>query len=182
MTAPVHTFKDQLHYAQSQDLDSWWNARYAETFPGLSGIVRNHAFGRAQLLGVDTVLVLPNGKTITLDEKTRKTWYGDIALEHTSSTRPFKPGWIEKDLAIDYLAYGVPTEDRCFFLPWPILRAAWIANRDQWKSQYPDVVAKNPTYSSLSTPVPLKVLLVAMSHVMAGGLVHHSPAAAGSTP
>jgi hypothetical protein len=161
-----HAFHSSLDWSHSTDLDAWWDGIYRQIWPNLSGIIRNKANGRAQQLGIDAVIVLPNGRTINVDEKTRKTSYGDIALEHTSVDKPFKPGWICHDLAIDFLGYGFSDTGVAYMLPWPILKAAWNENQEQWKKQYRDVVAKNQTYVSLSTPVPINTLFEAMGQAM----------------
>lgn len=165
----IHTFQTQNDWSQQGALDAFWNDHYQRMFPTMSGVIRNKKDGRGQRLGVDAVIVFPNGKTVSVDEKTRRRLYNDICLEHTSSDTPYRVGWVEKDLAIDYLAYGFIDSDLAFFLPWPVLQKAWFANRDEWKAKYRAVVARNPTYNTLSTAVPIHVLFEAMSRAMCYG-------------
>lgn len=117
----------------------------------------------SQRQGIDRVIHLSNGKTLYVDEKKREKDYGDILLEYISVDRTGAPGWMEKDLSIDYLAYAVMPCHRCYLFPWLMLRRAWLHYREQWIGKYETRVAKNSSYNTLSVAVPTAVLRSAVS-------------------
>lgn len=160
-----HSFDQQNTWSQSDAVNQWWDAIYRRQFPTLSGIVRNKTLGAAQTLGIDTVIVLPNGKTIAIEEKMRRKMGNDILLEHTRNDKLGKPGWIEQDLAVDFLAYGFWENNLAYFLSWPLLKQAWMQNGTIWKSRFGVVTARNKNYNTLCTPVPVRTLYFAINEV-----------------
>lgn len=150
-------------YSLRASEELFWEAVYEKAFPGLkySQLCKDLA---QQKQGVDRVLYFMNGNIQYVDEKKRTKDYGDILLEHTSNVERGTPGWMEKDLAIDYLAYAIMPLQRCYLFPWPMLRRAWLQYRDKWRKEYWDTVpgtteiGNGEIYHTHSVAIPLKVL------------------------
>lgn len=124
------------------------------------------ADGWAQRGGIDRVLTLSSGKTLTVDEKVRYEDYDDILLEAWSSIEHKRPGWIAKDLACDYIAYAFVPSRRCYLLPFQTLRAAWRANKGEWYASLRKIRADNGSYTTESVAVPIDLLMGAMNDAM----------------
>lgn len=123
---------------------------------------------QAQKTGSDVVIYLTNDRVVRIDEKIRPTsnTYKDILLEFVSNDRYNTPGWIEKDLGIDYLCYAFFRLKRAYLFPWQQLKQVWIKNKSAWldlaknKQQgFVIVRAPNDTYHTLSCAVPTKLLI-----------------------
>lgn len=132
--------------------------------------------GWAQRGGIDRVLTLRSGKTISVDEKVRYRDYADVLLEVWSVWVDGKgkdPGWIAKDLACDYIAYAwVPTE-RCLLLPFQELRRVWRKHHSEWmrlaingSGGFCRIFADNGRYQTMSICVPESVLRDAIRESM----------------
>lgn len=158
----VHDFKERNAWSLSVSDEPFWNAVYKKAFPGLIHTELNTDLVR-QKQGIDRVLYLGNGNVLYIDEKKRGKVYPDILLEYISVDSTGAPGWIEKDLTMDYLAYAFVPAKLCYLFPWPMLRRAWLQYRNSWKQAYKPVIARNATYSTYSLPVPLAVLQKAVS-------------------
>ena len=63
---------------------SWWTDVYRGAFPDLLSMTNVRKDGWAQRGGIDRVLTLSSGKTITVDEKVREKVWPDILLERWS--------------------------------------------------------------------------------------------------
>ena len=90
----------------------------------------------------------------------------DILLEQWSDEDRRKPGWIQKDLACDFIAYAFAPSRRCFLLPVALLQRAWRQNGRHWIERYGQRRARNVGYVSTSVPVPIPDLEVAMAAAM----------------
>lgn len=163
----VHDFNQQLAYSNTED--AFWEAVYRQHFPNLVSLMACPGDHASQRMGIDRVLLLANGQLLRIDEKKRRGAYEDVALEYISVDRTKAPGWIEKDLFIDYLAYAIMPLRRVYMLPWPQLRAAWLRNRQTWlewgkerKNGLRLNEAQNKGYKSLFVCVPYPILMRAM--------------------
>lgn len=163
ISSPVHDFRERLAWSEQASAEPFWNAVYRKAFPNLVNHMQASGDTVSQRLGIDRVIILANGKTLYIDEKKRSREYGDILLEYLSNDTTGAPGWIEKDLAIDYLAYAFMQSQRCYLFPWPMLRRAWFAYCKQWQEQYEPVIASNRGYRTWSIPVPIMVLRKAVA-------------------
>ena len=128
---------------------------------------------QGQRLGIDRIVQLGSGRTLKIDEKKRERDYGDILLEFVSVDRTNAPGWMEKDLQIDYLAYAFLPSQRCYLLPWNMLRRVWANWGRMWISYgaknlggFDIVAAANRGYQTWSVAVPTKVLTTAIKNAM----------------
>ena len=153
-------FKKDLAFSEEAGHAPFWAAVYKKAFPNMVSTMEGQGDFQSQRMGIDRVVLLSNGQTIKIDEKKRRKDYGDFCLEYLSNDRTKALGWMEKDLAIDYLAYAFMPSARCYLLPWPMLRRAWLHYRNDWMRMYqPHVKAGNPGYDTWSVPVPIKVVL-----------------------
>lgn len=139
---------------------------YRAAFPDLASAVCVRADGWAQRGGVDRVLTLSGGKTLTVDEKVRAEEYDDILLEYWSDEARRVRGWVAKDLACDFIAYAFEQSGRCYLLPFQSLRRAWRINGRHWVNTYRRVEARNSGYVTVSVPVPTVELLNAVRDAM----------------
>lgn len=171
-----HEFQSSLAKSHAQANAPFWPRVYHTAFPKLASMSCVRQDGWAQRGGIDRVLTLDCGKTLTVDEKVRYKDYGDVLLEYWSVFRDGKgvaPGWIAKDLACDYIAYAfVPTE-RCLLIPFQELRRAWRAHCREWVKWgeqatrgFCVIDAVNPGYKTRSVAVPEVILKDAVRDAM----------------
>lgn len=165
----VHQFSQSLALSKLQENAAWWPLVYNSAFPGHLSAVSVRDDGWAQRGGIDRVITLKSGKVVTVDEKVRSKSYGDIALERWSDKARKTPGWMQKDLACDYIAYAFVPDQRCYLLSFLSLRSAWIKNGRDWITRaeanadgFRVVTAKNTSYVTESIAVPIPKLLTAL--------------------
>lgn len=159
----THNFRDQLEFSQEASEESFWNAIYCKAFPSMVSHMPCPGDTASQRMGIDRIILLGNGRTLAIDEKKRKKDRSDILLEYVSNTKTGAPGWIEKDLAIDYLAYAFMPSKRVYLFDWCMLQRAWGYFGNQWKRKYNLPPAKNEGYDTLSVAVPIPELRSAVS-------------------
>lgn len=154
----THDFNERLSMSERASDEPFWDSIYRSAFPDLINHMTTTGNTQSQRLGIDRILHLSSGRTLYIDEKKRESVYSDILLEYLSVDTTGAPGWIEKPLHIDYLAYAfMPT--RCAYLfPWHVLQRAWRVNKQRWMSAYKPVVAQNNGYRTHSLPIPIAVL------------------------
>lgn len=162
----VHDFRESLEKSHSYFDAPWWDDVYRKAFPGFASSVSVRDDGWAQRGGIDRVITLKSGKTITVDEKIREKDWPDILLERWSDAARHSPGWIQKSLACDYIAYAFVPSHRCYLLPFLSLRKAWIKNGPDWIDSHPTVSARNRDYTTESIAVPIDELMAALSDAM----------------
>ena len=162
----VHDFHRDLEYSQSQSDADWWEKVYRSAFPNFAGMICVRKDGWAQRGGIDRVVNLKSGKTITVDEKVRRKVWPDVLLERWSDEARQSPGWVQKNLACDFIAYAWEPSRQCLLLPFLTLRRAWIQNGPDWISKYPEKRADNGGYTTLSVAIPTEILMQAISDAM----------------
>jgi hypothetical protein len=162
----IHEFEASLEFSEQASEEAFWDAVYRAAFPNMVSHMSCPGDTESQRLGVDRVILLDNAEILKIDEKKRRGDWPDVLLEYLSNDRTGAPGWIEKNLRIDYLAYAFPEARRCYLIPWPGLRAAWKSNGADWKLKFPRVEAQNRDYKTLSVAVPVKVLYRAVNQAM----------------
>ena len=145
-----------------------WEEIYRQAFPAFACMndVRND--GWAQRGGIDRVIVLSSGKTVTVDEKIRRRSYADFCLEykHDFYDGHSERGWVAKDLACDFIAYGWEPLGVAYLLPFHQLRRAWRDNAKAWVGQFHISRAENGRYVSIGCCVPVQTLLSAIADAM----------------
>lgn len=162
----VHDFHDSLERSQGYADAAWWLDVYRAAFPNLESAVCVRNDGWAQRGGIDRVLTLSSGKTLTVDEKVREEDWPDILLEYWSDLGSKVPGWVAKDMACDFIAYAFVPSQTCYLIPFQTLRQAWRHNCNQWVARYKRVEAKNRRYVTVSVAVPTDVLLKSLGDAM----------------
>ncbi len=155
----MNNFKEDLEYSYIDD--DILNSVYKKFFITVKEIqtITNLAM---QKRGIDKIITLTNGKTITIDEKKRRTKYNDILIEEWSSFEHETHGWIRK-IECDYVVYIFMTTKEVYFLPVFLLKRAWLNNRDEWKKVYKRIEAINENYTTISWAIPIDVLIKAMT-------------------
>lgn len=158
-----HDFRTSLRYSEAASDEPFWDEIYRKAFPNLVNHMLASGDTQSQRQGTDRVIILANNVVLKIDEKKRTEVYNDILLEYISVDTTGAPGWIEKDLAIDYLAYAFMPTKRVYLYPWIMLRRAWIHYKFEWLKDYKPVKAVNRGYNTFSLPVPIEVLKNAVS-------------------
>lgn len=156
----VHDFKTCLRWSELQSDEPFWQEVYRKAFPDLVVCASTAAAGKSalQTQGVDRYIVLKSGRELRIDEKKRGKKYDDFLLEYISNDKTRSPGWMNKPLRIDFLAYAFMTDRRVYLLQWDILRRAWLHYKAEWIRKYGTKEAQNRGYKTLSVPVPIHVV------------------------
>jgi hypothetical protein len=155
---PYHDFKERLAFSEQAGHEPFWDAVYRKAFPNMVNHMPCPGDHESQRQGIDRLILLNNGATLKIDEKKREKDRPDILLEYLSNDVTNAPGWIEKNLAIDYIAYAFMPSKRVYMLPWHFLKAAWQKNKAEWLKQYKIPPAQNNGYRTHCVAVPINVL------------------------
>jgi hypothetical protein len=156
MEMKLNDFDTDLEYSLSESENEMFDRFYYRVFPALEKIEVVDDLER-QLQGIDKVLHFRNGKAVLIDEKKRRTDYGDIIIEIWSNTEKKKAGWVFKPMT-DYVVYAVMPSKKCYLLP-SLLLKIWVKRNWNNLSDYKKVVAKNTGYTTTSYAVPTQKLL-----------------------
>ena len=162
----THDFASSLAMSERHSSASWWLDAYHRAFPRLASVVSVRQDGWAQRGGIDRLLTLSCGRTYTVDEKVRSEDCPDILLEQWSDERRRVPGWVQKPLACDFIAYAFAPSQRCYLLPVAQRQRAWRLQGRRWIERYGTRRANNGSYVSVGVPVPRDVLLQALVDAM----------------
>lgn len=154
----MNNFNTDLLYSLESNFDKTINEAYYHAFPHLVKINEVEDKER-QMLGIDKELVFKNGNTVYVDEKKRRTDYGDILLEEYSNFETKRVGWLGKDKYTDYVVYVIMPSKKVYFLPFLLLQKVWLENYHEWLIKYGRKFADNGTYKTSSIPVPTEELL-----------------------
>ncbi|MBV9842415.1 MAG: hypothetical protein JOY99_12950 [Sphingomonadaceae bacterium] len=106
------------------------------------------------------------GRVYTVDEKVRTEDWPDVLLEQWSDEARRSPGWVQKPLAADFIAYAYAPSRVCYLLPVVPLQRAWRQHGREWIKRYGQVRAQNIGYVSVSVPVPRATLMAALIDAM----------------
>ena len=132
--------------------------------------------------GVDYIVTLKDGSTVTIDAKTRKPgagryWHGEpeLCLERYSVVEEKKVGWLFKNSPVhpDYILYTFDKSDtdKFYIFPYVLLRKAAYVNWKLWERRYGIRRQGNTShggYNSDAIFVPAGVLVRAVSAQMEG--------------
>jgi hypothetical protein len=162
----THDFRSSLALSNSYSEAPWWYDIYRRAFPTLVSAVSVRDDGWAQRGGIDRVLTLACGRTYTVDEKIRTNVWPDILLEEWSDEERRSPGWVQKPLACDFIAYAFAPARKCYLLPVAPLQRAWRLHGEAWAQTYGYRRARNHGYVTASVPVPIRVLMVEIMRAM----------------
>jgi hypothetical protein len=159
---PPHDFRESKQRSHSASDLPIWEEVYRGAFPEMVSMIDHRQDGEHQRAGIDRSIILANSKQLLVDEKVRFKDYGDILIEYISNDRTGAPGWAEKDLRCDYIAYAILPSGKCYLLPVIQLQIAWRKNKPGWLSRYGQRSATNCTYNTINCPVPVDVIFPAM--------------------
>ena len=155
----MNNFRRDLAYSHSVDEEPCWVEAYQNAFPDLVAMANHRRDGKPQRSGVDRSITLASSKQVLIDQKAcRIKETGDIMLEYISVDTNSSPGWVEKPLIADYIAYAFIPSGRCYLLPVPQLQATWRSHKAEWLNRYGTRRARNEGYNTLNCPVPVSVL------------------------
>jgi hypothetical protein len=160
----VNDFRKDLAFSENASNESFWQDIYEVAFPSMVCAVACSGDTASQRLGIDRLVHLSSGRTLRIDEKVRRVVYEDILIEYLSNDVTGAPGWIEKELQIDYLAYAFLPTETVYLLPWDLLRRAWRRNKNNWLNKYKTIRAQNPGYVTLSVAVPIRTLRIEVAN------------------
>jgi hypothetical protein len=113
----THDFRSSLTLSESFAEAPWSLDIYRRAFPAMISAVSVRNGGWAQRGGIDRVITLARGRVFTVDEKVRASDWSDILLEQWSDDGRRSPGWVQKPLAYDFIAYAFAPSRRCYLLP-----------------------------------------------------------------
>jgi len=160
----LNNFSEDLLFSEQSSDEDFWAEIYKQAFPDMAFHVLNTAGkSQSQNLGIDRIIHLKSGRTLYIDEKKRRTTYGDILLEYKSNgNEKENNGWINKHLHIDYIAYAFMDTKTVYLLDWQMLRKVWLENGIDWSKRCKKVAAKNNTYTTYSLAIPTEELMEKM--------------------
>lgn len=168
-----HNFQESLAKSHAQADAPWWRDVYSKAFHNFDAMTCVRDDGWAQRGGIDRVITLSSGRTITVDEKVREEDWPDILWEFWGSVEHKTPGWCAKDLACDFIAYAFIPSRRCYLMPTLQMRRAWQEHGKRWVSlargadrAYRIVDAQNNGYRTRSVAVPIQETMNAIRDAM----------------
>lgn len=166
----IYDYVECNAYSYASEDDDLWLAFYRKAFPTMVETYVNRDDIERQLQGRDRVLILSNRRKVFIDEKKVRHDWPNILLEYISNDVTGTPGWIEKDLSIDYLAYAFVPARRIHLYPWLLLKSAWREFGQEWKSTFRNIPSENygrkgePNYTTWSVAVPFDELERGIAH------------------
>ena len=162
----MNEFNTDLAFSHSAEDSEIWPTIYSKAFPRFKAMTNTRDDGQLQRAGIDRTIVLASGKAIYVDEKVRRKDYGDILVEYVSNDRKNTPGWGEKPLFCDFIAYAILPSRKCFILPVIQLQTAWAEHKNEWLEKYGIRKAVNTGYNTLNCPVLINVLFKAIGQAL----------------
>jgi hypothetical protein len=156
----TNNFEADLKFSQEAQNEACWLEAYKKAFGDFDAAISHHQDGYHQRAGVDRSVIFKNTKRILIDEKIRRIEdTGDILLEYISNDRTGAPGWVEKPLLADWIAYAFFPSGTAYMLPVLQLQKVWRENKDSWIRKYRKIQARNSSYFTINVPVPTRVLM-----------------------
>jgi hypothetical protein len=167
------TFNNDLEYSleRIEDLDRIYMEYFGVPLEGINHITDMGL----QRVGIDTILTLPTGQPIRVQEKKRRPMPyldgRDILIEYCSREQNGKcnaTGWIYT-CSSDHIAVIYELNLKVFILPVAQLKKAWAIYGEQWKKEHRRIKTRaelNNGYFTLGVAVPTKILLDAIRGVM----------------
>lgn len=152
------SFHADLAFSNSKN--DMWLRLYKQAFPDFKGIVRIDGDCVAQRQGIDCVIALANGNTVTVDEKLVRSDSDAFFIEWQAHGMP---GWAEKKLSCDYIAYGFAPSEKAFLFPYQQFKRAWAKHGASWKRANTRTVRETNTHGAI---VPIDVMLDALREAL----------------
>lgn len=158
MTGNVYDFKECMDFAESEKSNPIWEWTYQdffEDFDQMGGRIGGPS--PQQAMGRDRTILLRNGSTKTVDEKTSRYSSHSMFIEIWSNKEKEKPGWaIDPFKEIDYLAYMWVRDGKAMIIPYYELRKATKNNLERWIDEYGEKEVKNHGYTTVGIVVPVE--------------------------
>lgn len=151
-------FHNDLDFSLDASNEQFIDCAYKHLFPHIIEIQKVNDL-KLQKQGIDKILITDSGKTILIDEKIRRRWYGDILLEEYSDFDNKIVGWLNKTKYTDYIAYIVIPAKVLYLLPFLLLQKVWLKNYHRWLEEYGRKFAINKTWKTSNIPIPINILL-----------------------
>jgi len=170
----IASFREDLKRSHEASDLPLWEELYRQFFPGFEGMTDLRQDGPHQRQGIDRIVHVNAGislKSYKVDEKIRdfskqewklKKFSWDVALEYYSSVEGNTPGWVNKPLDCDFIAYAIKPLGEAALFPVPQLQKAWLQNSKHWIKQYGFINARNAGYTTRCCCVPLQELFGAI--------------------
>ncbi len=172
----LNVFNDQLGDSYNSEMNTLLNTFYEKFFGNVAKIiVHDHKASTGtqkikdkalQKQGIDKTLILKNKKKIFIEEKFReyKFWdirLKDILLEYISIDNKNIPGWVYTSKS-DYIVVvfkGLEfNESELYIFPFKIIKK-WVFDNPEIFRKYPDLIAPNVGWNTISKPVPLNIIM-----------------------
>ncbi|MBO7481765.1 MAG: hypothetical protein J6T63_06630 [Bacteroidales bacterium] len=172
----LNIFQTQLKESYDSKINDLLNNFYKKFFKNVADI-RVHDISSkdknikkedrtVQKQGIDKTITLNDGTQIFLEEKSREPQFWenrktDILLEYISIDTQNKPGWVYTSRA-DYLAILYKNinikKSEIYIFPFKPIRE-WVKKNNVRFMSFPDIIAHNVSWNTISKAVPLNVVL-----------------------
>lgn len=169
-TKVVADFRTDLAYSEDPDDERFWEAIYRQAFQAFLRCMAAPGDTVSQRKGIDRIVMLTNGIVLKMDEKKLRHDYPHMFLEYISNDRTGAPGWIEKELEIDYITYAFMPTRRAHLVPWIPLQRAWQMNKAGWiamaqeeRDGFRMVITENRGYRTHGVAVPWRHIFPAIA-------------------
>jgi hypothetical protein len=156
----VHDFHTDDKRAAASDVQKRWHEFYERFYPTATEIGRLNTDIGLQMAGIDRSIYKPDGN-ISIEEKLRWTSFTDVMLEYKSSVEYDTPGWVEKPLKCEIIAYAIQPLNLVYIIPFKSLQVAWFDNKDEWIGTHPKITGHNNGYTTVGCGVPICILSAA---------------------
>ena len=159
MTVKTHDWVRDLAHENAEAGAPWWPLVYRALWPSFQSLEIAPRGSEAQRAGIDRVVRFPDGRRVTIQEKTRRLDRPDLLIEvrHVAADGRTWPGWIEHTSA-DCLVYVVKASGVVRVWDMPALRRLWAINRARWLRTCRTFEAHNQGYRTFNVAVPLAAL------------------------
>lgn len=174
----MHDFYEKLEYSLGEQ-EQFDIGLLRHIIPGCQSVTKTNV--ETDRSGIDYIATLRRGAQINIDAKTRERgasrfWtHGEpeLALEIWSVVN-IKTGWtLDEKSNVDYILYTFDRADtnKFYFLPFQLLRSAFVNNYDNWRSTYIVKKQRNYSWTSEAVFVPASVVLSEINRQMTGDSV-----------
>jgi hypothetical protein len=177
----MNHFNEDLAWSHDQAKLPLWEELYRYAWPDFDHMTYVADDGYRQRTGVDRIVTTSTGAVFMIDEKSRRKYYEsrhkkyfkpgapkfpDILFEFIDNDKRGTPGWAEKPMACDYLAYNILPICQCYLLPMRQTQQAWRKHKPGWLTEFGKLSAPNPGYNTINCPVPVPVVMRAICESM----------------
>ena len=151
-----HVYEDEAEFADAARTlhDALW-----DSFLPQGSTTEWHTDKMSQLDGIDRTITLPDGRTMTADDKVRKKTWRDVLLETQTNGVRGRSGWLWTSRAGLVCYAWLPTRSAVIF-PLRAVRRAAMEDVENWQLQHGIAPAYNVrSYVTLNIPMPTNQLV-----------------------